>query len=127
MAIQSERDAEMARHTMGFTTGSMLRSSIEQLDGITKRLMTRCIDTQDNNTCEKPISQSHIILAVILTTAFLLVGSALLVLLWLHLRRRQIDKLEDSSDPFELAAYGIEPPPPQKKRRRDRLRQMMGR
>ncbi|KAM0258670.1 hypothetical protein ACHAQJ_003678 [Trichoderma viride] len=113
----------MARETIG----TLLRRSIEQLDDITKRLMVRCTNTQESNTCEKPISQSHIIIAVVVTTVFLLVGSALLVLLWLHLRRRQIDKLEDASDPFELAAYGIEPPVAQKQRRRDRLRRIMAR
>lgn len=50
-----------------------------------------------------------------------------MVLFWLYLRRRKLDKLEDASDPFELAAYGIEPPVAQKQRRRDRLRAIMAR
>lgn len=59
--------------------------------------------------------------------SLLLLGSVLLVLFWLHLRRKKIEKLEDASDPFELAAYGIEPPVAQKQRRRDRLRAIMAR
>lgn len=54
----------MARDTIG----TMLRRSIEQLDGFTKHLLVRCTDTQESNTCEKPISQSHIIIAVVVTT-----------------------------------------------------------
>lgn len=70
--------------------------------------------------------------ANLLTLAFfipslLLIGSALLVLFWLTLRRKKLEKLEDASDPFELAAYGIEQPIAQKQRRRDRLRAIMGR
>lgn len=113
----------MTRDTMATT----LRRSIEQLDGFTKLLTTRCTDTQESNTCEKPTSHTHIVVGVVVATGLLILGSALLVLVWLTLRRRQIDKLEEATDPFELAAYGLEQTPVQKQRRRDRFKAMLGR
>ncbi|UKZ46124.1 hypothetical protein TrVGV298_000322 [Trichoderma virens] len=121
--MESSRSIEMTRETMA----TAFRRSIEQLDSFTKLLTTRCVDTQENNTCEKPAAHTQIVVAVVVTTGLLLFGSALFVLVWLHLRRRQIDKLEDASDPFELAAYGIEQTAAQKQRRRDRLRMIFGR
>ncbi|KAL6902420.1 hypothetical protein GGI43DRAFT_401814 [Trichoderma evansii] len=108
-------------------SGSILSRSIEQLTSVSNRLLARCTETQESNTCEKPLSQTHVLIAVIISTALLLLGSVLLVLFWLHLRRKKLEKLEDASDPFELAAYGIEPPRAQKQRRRDRLRAIMAR
>ncbi|TFB04164.1 hypothetical protein CCMA1212_004095 [Trichoderma ghanense] len=118
-----------------------LRRSIEKMDALTHLLTVRCTETQESNTCEKPASQSGILIAVVVTTGqpdlltglvsspwsrLLLLGSLLLVLFWLWLRRRKIDKLEEASDPFELAAYGIEQPIAQRQRRRDYLRNLMG-
>lgn len=54
----------MARDTMATT----LRRSIEQLDGITKLLTTRCTDTQESNTCEKPTSHTQIVVGVVVAT-----------------------------------------------------------
>ncbi|PTB69429.1 hypothetical protein BBK36DRAFT_1110026 [Trichoderma citrinoviride] len=103
-----------------------LRRSIENVGALTHILAVRCKETQESNTCEKPASQSGILIAVVITTGLLLLGSLLLVLFWLWLRRRKIDKLEEASDPFELAAYGIEQPIAQRQRRRDYLRNLMG-
>lgn len=103
-----------------------LRRSIDNMDALTHLLTVRCTETQESNTCEKPASQSGILIAVVITTGIFLLGSLLLVLFWLWLRRRKIDKLEEASDPFELAAYGIEQPIAQKQRRRDYLRNLMG-
>ncbi|KAL6876069.1 hypothetical protein HDV57DRAFT_518979 [Trichoderma longibrachiatum] len=79
------------------------------MDAVAHLLSVRCTETQESNTCEKPASQSGILIAVVITTG-----------------RRKIDKLEEASDPFELAAYGIEPPVAQRQRRRDYLRHLMG-
>lgn len=103
-----------------------LKRSVESMDAVAHLLSVRCTETQESNTCEKPASQSGILIAVVITTGLLLLGSLLLVLFWLWLRRRKIDKLEEASDPFELAAYGIEPPVAQRQRRRDYLRHLMG-
>lgn len=148
--MESEATVIMAREI----SGSILSRSVDQLHSVANRLLARCTETQETNTCEKPLSQTHVLIAVIIATAYdlsssidpiihypdgklhvanpcgpcsslLLLGSVLLVLFWLHLRRRKLDKLEDASDPFELAAYGIEQPAAQKKRRRDRLRAIM--
>ncbi|KAH8121654.1 hypothetical protein LI328DRAFT_115300 [Trichoderma asperelloides] len=121
--MESDKGVVMARDMLG----SVLRRSTEQLNSITNRLLARCTETQESNTCEKPLSQTHVLIAVIIATALLLIGSALLVLFWLTLRRKKLEKLEDASDPFELAAYGIEEPVAQKQRRRDRLRAIMAR
>ncbi|KAL7945386.1 hypothetical protein V8C42DRAFT_322987 [Trichoderma barbatum] len=122
--MESSRGVDMVRETM---TTTLLRRSIEQLDNFTKLLTTRCVETQQTNTCEKPAAHTQIVVAVVVTTGLLLFACALFTLVWLHLRRRQIDKLEDASDPFELAAYGIEEPAAHKQRRRDRFRRMLGR
>lgn len=121
--MESDKGVVMARDM----SRSILSRSIDQLHSVANRLLARCTETQETNTCEKPLSQTHVLIAVVISTALLLGGSVLLVLFWLHLRRRKLDKLEDASDPFELAAYGIEPPVAQKQRRRDRLRAIMAR
>jgi hypothetical protein len=51
-------------------TGSILRRSIEQLHNATNRLLTRCTETQETNTCEKPLSQTHVLIAVIVATGY---------------------------------------------------------
>lgn len=49
---------------------SILSRSIDQLHSVANRLITRCTETQESNTCEKPLSQTHILIAVVISTAY---------------------------------------------------------
>lgn len=66
--MEGDKGVVMAREM----SGSILSRSIEQLTGVTNRLLARCTETQQNNTCEKPLSQTHVLIAVIISTAYAL-------------------------------------------------------
>lgn len=66
--MEGDKGVVMAREMMG----SVLSRSIDQLNSFTNRILARCTETQENNTCEKPLSQTHVLIAVIIATAYAL-------------------------------------------------------
>jgi hypothetical protein len=64
--MESGKGLVMAREI----SKSILSRSIDQLHSITNRLLTRCTETQETNTCEKPLSQTHVLIAVVISTAY---------------------------------------------------------
>lgn len=64
--MESDKGVVMAREM----SKSILSRSINQLHNVANRLLTRCTDTQESNTCEKPLSQTHVLIAVVISTAY---------------------------------------------------------
>ena len=62
--IETEKSVEMAHEMIA----GALRRSIENVGALTHILAVRCKETQESNTCEKPASQSGILIAVVITT-----------------------------------------------------------
>ena len=62
--IETEKSVEMAHEMIACA----LRRSIENVGALTHILAVRCKETQESNTCEKPASQSGILIAVVITT-----------------------------------------------------------
>lgn len=65
-AMESNKGVVMARDM----SRSILSRSIDQLHSVANRLLARCTETQETNTCEKPLSQTHVLIAVVISTAY---------------------------------------------------------
>lgn len=65
-AMESDKGVVMAREI----SRNILSRSIDELHSVTNRLLARCTETQETNTCEKPLSQTHVLIAVVIATAY---------------------------------------------------------
>ncbi|KAK1765032.1 hypothetical protein QBC33DRAFT_180124 [Phialemonium atrogriseum] len=78
-----------------------------------------CVNNANTNTCEKPAASSKLTIAIVVGIGALFALVTVIVLVYLHFRRRRLDRREDALD-HELSDYdddadvirGRPPPPP---------------